>query len=154
MRPRIESALRIAVALAAAATIGACAKKDNPIDTTQTAAGAVVDTTTRAVTVTDVSLGKHIGADKKVTDATDDFAPKDSIYASVRTAGGRAAKLTARWTFQDGQVVDERSENLSAANDTYTEFHIAKPGGWPKGKYTLHVLIDGTEARTKDFTVK
>jgi hypothetical protein len=28
-----------------------------------------------------------------------------------------------------------------------------KPGGWPKGKYTLHVLINGAEVRTTDVTV-
>ena len=50
--------------------------------------------------------------------------------------------------------MDERSETISPTGDAYTEFHIVKPSGWPKGKYTLHVLLDGTEVQTKDVTVK
>jgi hypothetical protein len=28
-----------------------------------------------------------------------------------------------------------------------------KPGGWPKGKYKLTVLVNGTEAKSKEFKV-
>ena len=62
--------------------------------------------------------------------------------------------IAARWTYQDGQVVDERSETVAPSSDTYTEFHIAKPSGWPAGKYTAHVLVNGQEVQTKDFTVQ
>lgn len=151
--------MRILPLLAAATVVvlGGCSKANN--DQNASSAGSVADTTTKApvstaVHVADVALGKHIGADKKVTDATDTFAPKDSIYASVHTTGTNSGKITAHWTFQDGQVVDDRSETISGKGDDYTEFHIAKPSGWPAGKYTLHVLVDGTEVQTKDFTVK
>jgi hypothetical protein len=146
----------IALAMTTAIVVAGCSKKnDAATDTQRTAAGAVADSTAnRTLTVADVSLGRHVGADKKVADATTDFARKDSIFASVHTTGNRPAKLTARWTFQDGQVVDEHSEDISPTGDAYTEFHIVKPSGWPAGKYTLHVLLDGNETQTKDFTVK
>ena len=100
-------------------------------------------------------MGRHIGPDKKISDKTDDFAPRDTIYASVHTTGAATNRsITARWTFQDGQTVDERSETISPTTDAYTEFHIVKPSGWPKGKYTLHLLMDGAEAKSKDVTVK
>jgi hypothetical protein len=146
------------LAAAAIVTVAGCSKSN--YGQNATSAGSVAgDTTakapaTAAINVADVTLGKHIGADKKVTDATDTFAPKDQIYASVHTTGTNSGKITARWTFQDGQVVDERSETISGKGDDYTEFHVAKPSGWPAGKYTLHVLVDGNEAQTKDFTVK
>jgi hypothetical protein len=108
-----------------------------------------------AFSVIDVDMGRHLGADKKISDKTDDFAPMDTIFASVHTSGAATNKsLVARWTFENGTVVDERSESISATGDAYTEFHIVKPSGWPKGKYTLHLLIDGNEVRTKDVTVK
>jgi len=146
--------LAVGLTLVAAA---ACGKSDS--SNTATSGGAVAtDTaakaTTTAVRVSDVTLGRHIGADKKVTDATDTFAPKDEIYASVHTTGAGDSKITARWQFQDGQVVDERTETIAGKGDDFTEFHIAKPSGWPVGKYTLHVLVNGTETQTKDFTVK
>jgi hypothetical protein len=105
--------------------------------------------------VADVKLGKGIGADKQVTGETDSFKARDTIYATVHTTGSAssAQQLTARWTFQGGQQVDQRTEAISPTGDAYTEFHIAKPSGWPAGKYTLHVLLNGQEVQTKDFTV-
>ena len=149
----MESRLGVAVALAALVASGACSKKPNTVDT-QTAAGAVADTTNHPPTVADVALGRHLDASKRVADLTAEFTPKDTIFASVHTTGDRSMKITARWIFQDGQVVDEHSETISPHGDAYTEFHIVKPSGWPAGKYTLHVLLDGAEAQTKDFTVK
>ncbi len=150
-----RTTLGVAMALGALLATAACSKKETAADT-QTSAGAVADSTANAtaIAVADVDVGRHVSADKKISDKTDDFAPKDSIYASVHTTGNRAGTLTARWTFQDGQTVDEQTQTLAAANDAYTEFQIAKPTGWPKGKYTLHVLVNGNEAKTKDFTVK
>ena len=139
-------------------TLCGCSKSNN--DQNTSSAGSVASDTTAkapanaAVHVADVTLGKHIGPDKKVSDATDTFAPRDSIYASVHTTGTNSGKITAHWTFQDGQVVDDRSETISGKGDDYTEFRISKPSGWPAGKYTLHVLVDGSEVQTKDFTVK
>jgi len=143
-------------AVAALVALGACAKSNKSSDSA-TSAGAIAPDTAAgktALRVADVTIGRHVDATKKVTDATDTFTPRDSIFASVHTSGAASAKLTARWTFQDGQVVDERSETITGKGDDYTEFHIAKPGGWPAGKYTLHVLIDGNDVQTKDFTVK
>ena len=155
MNTQNRTTLGVAIAMGALLATGACSKKDTAADT-QTSAGAVADSTANAtaITVADVDVGRHVSADKKISDKTDDFAPKDSIYASVHTTGNRAGTLTARWTFQDGQTVDEHTETLAAANDAYTEFHIVKPSGWPKGKYTLHVLVNGNEVKTKDITVK
>jgi len=31
---------------------------------------------------------------------------------------------------------------------------MSRPSAWPGGKHTLHVLINGQEVQTEDFTVK
>jgi len=135
------------------AALAACAKKEAPVDTTQAAPAAVPAPS--AFSVMDIDMGRHIDAEKKISDKTDDFAPKDTIFASIHTTGAATNKtIAAKWTFQDGQTVDEHSTTVSPTGDGYTEFHIAKPSGWPKGKYTIHVMIDGAEVRTKDVTVK
>ena len=140
-------------AFGALATVAAC-KKNDAVKTDTTSSGGAVATPV-AVAVADVDVGKHIGTDKKITDKTDTFSPSDSIYASVHTTGSSpSTSLTARWTFENGSVVDERNETITPNGDTYTEFHIMKPGGWPKGKYTLHVLLDGREVQTKEVMVK
>ena len=150
----MRAPLRLALVALSLAALGAC-KKDNA-GQTQTSAGTLGASTSAssAVQVTDVALGKHLGADKRVSDQADTFSPSDTIYATVHTTGTASnTTLAARWTFQDGQVVDERSESIAPSGDAYTEFHISKPSGWPAGKYTLHVLLNGQEVQTKDFTV-
>lgn len=152
--PSMTRLLTLATVTVTLVTSVACSKKDAAtVDTTTPAAGAPA--MPAAFSVMDVDMGRHIDAEKKISDKTDDFAPSDTIYASVHTTGAAANQtILGRWTFQDGQTVDEHSETVSPTGDAYTEFHIAKPSGWPKGKYTLHVLVNGAEARTKDVTVK
>jgi len=134
------------------AVVGACGKKSN--DTAQTSGGAIAPASNSTVQVADVALGRGVTADKHVANQSDSFTARDTIYASIHTTGSAPnTNLTARWTFQDGQVVDERTETIAPNGDAYTEFHISKPSGWPAGKYTLHVLVNGQETQTKDFTV-
>jgi hypothetical protein len=103
--------------------------------------------------VSDVQLGTAIGADRQVTAPTAVFKPSDTIYAAVVTTGSApTATITARFTYQDGQVVSESSQQLSGAG--VTEFHISKPDGWPACDYTLDVLLDGKGTGTKAFKVQ
>lgn len=106
------------------------------------------------VRVVAVTVGRAVGADKRVTAAVDTFAPSDTIYASVDTQGAApAATLVARWTFQDGQVVHEETQSIAPSGPASTEFHISKPDGWPKGTYKVEILLDGTSASTASFRV-
>lgn len=111
--------------------------------------------TAPGVRVTDVSLGRSLNADKTIGDNTSAFRPADTIYASVVTEGSASsATLKARWTYQDGQVVDESTQSIAPAGKATTEFHISKPSGWPTGKYKVEVSLDGLAAGAKDFEVK
>lgn len=101
--------------------------------------------------VTNVALGRSIGADKMVIEEVGDFAPTDTIYASVETSGAGSGTLAARWTFEDGQVVDEGSQPVSGA--AVTEFHVSNPDGWPAGHYEVVISLDGDEVETSGFDV-
>lgn len=154
MRLSIEarSTTRVALLVMALLAVGACGKKEQPA--TQTSGGAIAPGPA-SVQVADVILGRSVSADKRVADQTDTFSPRDTIYASVHTTGtSQNANLAARWTYQDGQVVTESNQSISPTGDAYTEFHIFKPSGWPAGKYTLHLLVNGQEVQTKDLTVR
>jgi hypothetical protein len=101
-----------------------------------------------------VSLGNAIGADKRVTSPTSSFAATDTIYASVATEGAApSVTLTARWTYQDGQLVSETSETIAPSGPAATEFHIAKPDGWPAGSYKVEISANGMPATSQSFTV-
>lgn len=104
--------------------------------------------------VTRVDVGNAIGADKKVTAPSVSFKPSDTIYASITSEGAAAnVALSARWTFEDGQVVNEATQTIAPAGPAVTEFHIAKADGWPAGKYKLEVSANGKPAGTAQFTV-
>lgn len=122
----------------------------------ETETGATEEPTAAAeVEVTEVSLGRAIGADKTVTEPTTTFGPTDTIYASVRTEGTAASStISARWTFEDGQVVDESSQTIAPTGPEVTEFHLSNPGGWPAGDYEVAISLDGQPVETQSFTVE
>jgi hypothetical protein len=107
------------------------------------------------VKVTDIEVGRSVAPDKTIADETDSFRPNDTIYLSVKTDGsGPSATLTARWTYEDGQLVDESRQDVVASGaSAVTEFHLSKPDGWPAGEYMVEVLLNGTPAGSKDFKV-
>lgn len=106
-----------------------------------------------ALDVSNVALGRSIGADKKVVEEIGNFAPGDTIYASVETEGAGSGTLAARWTFEDGQVVDESSHPIGGGAQV-SEFHVSKPDGWPAGHYEVVILLNGQEADRKGFDVE
>ena len=141
------------VAVVALATVSACSKekKESAGDVTPGATATTPAAST--VAVTDIDVGKA-AANSRVTDKTDNFKPADTVYTSVHTTGSAsAATVMARWTFEDGQVVQESSQSIAPNGDAYTEFHISKPSGWPKGKYRVTLTLNGS-TESKDFEVK
>ena len=137
------------LALTLAAILSGCTKSsENPGTTGTTGTGV-------SVRVSQIDMGRSLSADKKITDNTESFKPNDTIYASIATAGSATtATLKARWTYQDGQVVNESTQAIAPAGDARTEFHISKPDGWPTGKYKLEVFLNGSSAATRDFQVE
>jgi hypothetical protein len=124
---------------------------NRPADT----GGTAGTTGTATVKVTDVSLGRAIAADKAISDSTDKFRTGDTIYASVTTDGSApSATLRAKWTFEDGQTVDETTRTIAPSARERTEFHISKPNGWPVGKYKVEVFLNDQSAGTKSFEVQ
>jgi hypothetical protein len=120
----------------------------------QTTPPAATPAPAAPVAVSSVNLGKSLGPDKRVVSETTQFGTMDTIYASVSTSGSGSGSLTARWTFQDGQVVDETTQPISATGPATTEFHIAKPSGWPAGNYKVEVSLNGSAGQSKDFSVR
>jgi hypothetical protein len=112
-----------------------------------------------AVTVTSVDLGNAIGADNRVTTPATSFAKADTIHATVATSAADPSTpangtLTARWTYQDGQLVDELSQDYEFTGTGHTTFQVSNPDGWPTGTYKLEVLMDGEVVQTREFAVQ
>lgn len=110
--------------------------------------------TNAPVNVVRVDLGNALNADKTVVAATETFKPSDTIYATVQTNGSApSATLAIRWTYENGQVVDESSQTIAPNGPANTEFHISKPDGWPAGKYNAAVSLNGVTVSNKTFAV-
>lgn len=153
-----EGDLRIAVGFvimtiaALSLALPACQKREKTAEGTR---GTPPASTSAAPVVTGLELGNAIQGNKRVVQSMITFGPMDTIYASVMTDGNApSATLTARWTFEDGQIVDESSQTITMSGPATTEFHIVKPSGWPAGKYKVEILLNGNIARSAEFTVK
>jgi hypothetical protein len=150
-----RSLFRLALVVGLTPAFVACGG-DRDVDEPATLPGSEA-TTGEAVRVTDVALGRAIDTQGRIADNadTDDFAPGDTIYASVSTSGSASgSRLTARWTFEDGQVVDESSQTISPSGPATTEFHISNPGGFPAGSYRVEIQLDGRTVETKEFNIR
>jgi hypothetical protein len=146
-----RSTVALALGLAALAATGC--KKNAPAPPQEEATAPAP--APAEFSVSTIELGKGIGADKRVTAPVTTFKPKDTIYVSVATEGAAPSKtITAKWSFEDGQVVKEGSESIAPTGPAVTEFHISKPGGWPAGKYRVDIAVDGAAAGSKEFEVK
>jgi hypothetical protein len=154
MTTRTRAALVAAVLVGAVALTG-CKKAEAPAPTPTAAPVEPTPVPAPAVTVTDLSLGKSVGADKKVQTPTDTFSPKDTIFAAVSTSGSAPSSVIAvKWTFGDGQTVKEDSKTIAPTGPAVTEFSIQKPTGWPKGNYKVEVTVDGKPGPSKTFKVQ
>ena len=154
----MKLALPAALVLVVAATTSVACKKEAPPPPPPepTAVPTAVPTPAPAVTISDVSLGSSLGADKKVAKASDTFKPKDTIFAVVSTNGSAASStIHVKWTYQDGQTVKEDSRTIAPTGPATTEFSIQKPSGWPKGDYKVEVFLNDspTPAATHSFKV-
>ena len=145
---RHSKTIHLSLCLVLLVVIAACRGGANNNTTTGTTG------TAGSVRVTDLTLGRSVGGDKAVTDRTESFKPNDTIYASVTTEGSaQSATLRAKWSFEDGQTVDETTQTIAPNSQARTEFHISKPNGWPAGKYKVEVFLNDMSADTKTFVV-
>lgn len=153
---RTHRAALIGLCLAIAAVTAACQKNGTQTSSTSGTPGTGTSSAP-AVQVSRIDLGTSVSNDNTVSSPTESFLPNQTIYASVVTnSNGSAspAELKTRFTYQDGQVVDESTRTVGSSGQAVTEFHVSKPDGFPVGKYKVEVFVNGSPAGTKDFEVK
>ena len=156
---RTAHAASLAGALFLFGVLAACGKKDEATVVDTTAVGtqtATVSLDTAPIRVSDIQVGKGIGTDMRVANQTTDFGVRDTMYVAVITDGAaKDAKIGTKWTFNGTQVVNQDTKTISPTGGTNaTEFHVTKKTAWPKGKYTVEVMLNSHPAGTKDFEVK
>ena len=152
---RLSTLRGAAAALTLVAVMAACKKKEAavPADTAAMATAPAANPS-----VSNIALGKGVTADKQIATPTTSFGARDTIYASVTTENAApGSTLAAKWSYQDGQVVDSTSQAVAPAgasgSTSVTEFHISKASAWPTGDYKVEFFLDGSSVGSKDFKV-
>lgn len=153
----------LAAALLGSLALAGC-KKDEPVAppppmSTPAPAATPAAAPAPRVSVTSVDLGTEIDGANRIASPTTTFTPTDTIHASVATASSdpsvpQNGQLTARWTYEGDQLVDETSRDFSFTGTGQSAFKISKPDGWPTGNYRVEILHDGEVVQTRDFEVR
>jgi hypothetical protein len=153
-----------AFSLAAVVALAACGKKEEaPAPVVAPAPAPVVETAPPPPPVVEtasfvaLNIGNELDENQmaRTTSKSAAFAPADTIYATVTTDGKAPnAAIVARWTFSDGQLVDESSQSIVQDGKANTSFHIAKPDGWPVGTYKVEITLDGNPVASREFMVQ
>jgi ABC-type oligopeptide transport system substrate-binding subunit len=148
MHTRLFGTLILALTVAAVLSAACTRSSDNSGATGTTGTGV-------GVRVSHIDMGRSLNADRTISNNTVSFKPNDTVYASIVTEGTAAtATMKAKWTYQEGQVVNESTQTIAPTGNARTEFHISKPDGWPPGMYKLEVFLNGSSAATRDFEVE
>ncbi len=145
-----------ALALCLAAALFAACKKEPPPAPPPTAPPPPTATPVPEFKVASFDVGKSIGDDKKLKEPAAVFGPRETIYVVILTEGvAPKATLKARWTYDDKRtLVNEETRAIAPNGPAATEFHVAKPSGWPTGKYKVEISADGAVVGTKEFEVR
>ena len=104
--------------------------------------------------VSNVMIGRKIGAGNHVTDPTFQFTPQDTVYVSVATAGsGGSDHLTAAWRSQTGEILQQSSEPVPPAGENAV-FRLSQAKGLKPGTYKVILFLGNDSADAKVFVVK
>jgi hypothetical protein len=145
----------VAAAVAVAVTTGLAGCDDGAdaeLETTPPPATGDV-TPTDELDVAEVRLGRVIGTDLRITDEVTEFAPGDSVHASVRLDGtATSATLMARWTTESDSLLHEETQTVASTGEQWTTFSFATPS-LPAGDYELKILLNGTEVEEREFSI-
>lgn len=153
----MHSITPIRTALAASLVFAAAACGDRSAAPADTAAALPAPTPAATpMRVTDIQLGKGVGADNRVVTPATTFGTRDTIYVSVATEGAATdARVTATWMYRGSQGVAEEDAILSSTGGVnVSQFHIMKPTPWPAGDYHVEVKLNGQSAGKREFRIQ
>jgi hypothetical protein len=143
----------VAAAVAVAVTTGLAGCDDGADAEFETTPPPATGDVTDELDVAEVRLGRAIGTDLRITDEVTEFAPGDSVHASVRLDGtATSATLMARWTTESDSLLHEETQTVASTGEQWTTFSFATPS-LPAGDYELKILLNGEEVEEREFSI-
>lgn len=108
--------------------------------------------------VSNIELGKRTGPNLRVSETASTFMERDTVYLSVVTNNATEdSRVSARFTSQDGAVIDSSGQNVARDAGTttaVTQFRLVQDNGWPVGTYTVDIWLNDAPVGTRQFDVK
>jgi len=136
------------------ALVGACGRSDESGAAHTAMADSAKDAAPVELRVSNVMIGKRIGAGNHITEPTFQFAPQETVYVSVGTSGSKGPDhVTAAWRFQTGEILQQSSQPIPKAREN-TAFQMSKPKGLKVGTYKVVVFLGDDSVDAKVFVVK
>jgi hypothetical protein len=104
--------------------------------------------------VTAIQTGKSLNSDNSIATHAASFRPQDkTMYVSVLTGARGSGVITVRWMI-GGRAIHEVTKDVSYNDAAATEFRFQAADGFPRGEYTVEVLLDGKPAGTRSLRVE
>lgn len=113
-----------------------------------------------AIRIASLQLAAQLGHDNEPIVPTNLFKPTDSIYLVVTTTApseGVIGSVGAAWRYGAGegeQAVHSEGKELVFSGPGTTTFKIEKPSGWPPGKYSVEVFLNGKTFKRLAYKVQ
>jgi hypothetical protein len=107
----------------------------------------------RPLSITAIQLGRSLNPDHSVAEFATVFAPDDTVYVSVLTAGGGSGTIGVRWTY-GSKVIGEPTKRVAGQDVAATDFPLQSTGGFPAGSYQAEIFVDGQSVGTRAFRVE
>jgi hypothetical protein len=150
-----SASLPLFAALFACGKQGSATESDTSSLKTTTAT-VTVDTT--PVRVSDIQIGKAVGADRRITEPTTTFGSRDTIHVSVITEGAAKNAAIGVQLFysrprEGGNPVSVQTIR-SFTGTSATEAQLAQARPWSPGPFKVEVSLNGSLAGTREFEVK
>ena len=83
------------------------------------------------------------------------FGPKDTVYAEVETSGtAKEYTIYAKWMTATGDVLADYGMRVDQPGTKRTVISLSKPDGWPSGKNSIELAVNGKTERTVTFEVQ
>ena len=100
-----------------------------------------------------IELGTAVDGEKRVVAPTRTFAPGDTVYASIGTAGGGTGTITVEWLVHT-EVAATQEQTVDASDPTHVAFHFRPPAGWPVGTSRIIFRLGDGDKHAAEFEVQ
>lgn len=111
------------------------------------------------VSITRAALGSHVQTDLLVPVPKTIFKSTESVHVSIMTQAYKPTQgtLGVLWTYGEGQnlqAVHDESREIIFDGSGVTVFKVSKPDGWPVGRYSAEIFLNGVSTLILTYTVR